>query len=172
MTFPLVTIQTFSFMEDWTTPFREGSFTRKNTGKIKRWSFLNVCWNVAEETFAFTGKNYIISLNKKWYTNQRVPSSKLFSLRVALIARVTSYFLCANYELRFSLEFWVNVYCTSYELLLIYESLVTIYCTSCKLLYAYELRVTFHCQSYELLLAYKLLILHALWIPFYIRVMS
>ena len=43
-------------------------------------------------------------------------SYKLISLRIAFIARVTSYFYCTTYELLFSYELRVTIYCTSYFL--------------------------------------------------------
>ena len=67
-----------------------------------------------------------LEYNKMSYTNQRVTSYELISLRVAFIARVTSYF-----------------YCTSYELLLLYELRVIVYRSSYELLFAWELRVNF-----------------------------
>ena len=39
----------------------------EKNGKIKGWSFINLCWNVPEQTSALIEKNfYVISLNNNW----------------------------------------------------------------------------------------------------------
>ena len=73
----------------------------------------------------------------------RVTSYKLISLRVAFIARVTSY------------ELLLIARVTSYCLL--YELRDTVYCTSYELLFAYELRLNFYMRvtSYFLTVSYN-----------------
>ena len=78
----------------------------------------------------------------------RVTSFELISLRVAFIARVTSYHLFLLHELLFTCELRVTVYCSSYELLFTYELRVTVYCTSYELLFI--TRVTSYCLLHEL----------------------
>ena len=89
----------------------------------------------------------------------RATSYKLISLRVAFIARVTSYecyFYCTSYELLFARELRATIYWTSWELLFTYELQVTVYCTSCELflLHNYVLlfisRVTSYCLLHQL----------------------
>ena len=75
------------------------------------------------------------------YTNQQVTSYKLISLRVALIAWVTSYELLLLHEL------WVIVYCTSYELLFITPVTNYFLHTTYGLIFICKLQVTF---NYEL----------------------
>ena len=75
------------------------------------------------------------------------------SLRVACIARVTSYDLFLLHELRviFAYELRDTVYCTNYELLYPYELRVTVYSMRYELLLLPKLRVTVYCPGYELL---------------------
>ena len=85
----------------------------------------------------------------------RATSYKLISLRVAFIARVTSYecyFYCTSYVLLFACELRATIYWTSRELLFTYELQVTVYCTSYELFLLHKLRVIVYFTSYELLL--------------------
>ena len=113
--------------------------------------FITLVWAQSEVNFNFdfisvfkTLKNkieivniFILRKQKLWYTNQRVTSYELISLRVVFIAqvRVTSYFYCTSYELLFAYELRVTIYCTSYDIFLLHELQVIDYCTSYELLF-------------------------------------
>ena len=82
----------------------------------------------------------------------RVTSYELISLRVAFIARVTSYFLHRSYELLFASKLRVTAYWTSYKLLFTYELRVTVYYTNYELLLyeIYEFQLIARVTSYFL----------------------
>ena len=130
--------------------------------------FITLVWAQSEVNFNFdfisvfkTLKNkieivniFILRKQKLWYTNQRVTSYELISLRVVFIAQVTSYKLFLLHELRVifcirvtsnylwhELRYFFIARVTGYWLL--HELRVTVYCTSYELLCAYELRVLF-----------------------------
>ena len=127
---------------------------------------------------------YVINLSDILINELRVTSYELISLRVAFIARVSSYDLVLLHELQVTfcirvtsycllhhklrVTFYVRVtrYCLFHELRVtfiarvtsycsLHELRVTIYCTIYELLFTYELRVTVYCTSHELLLNYK-----------------
>ena len=88
----------------------------------------------------------IAEAGDKLINELRVTSCELMFLRVAFIARVTSYFFYTSFELLFIARAMSYFYCTSYELsfivpvksyCLLHESRVTAYNTSYELLFAY-----------------------------------
>ena len=86
-----------------------------------------------------------------WYTNQRVTSDQLISLRLAFIARVTSYDLFLLHKLRvtFCIRVTSYYYCTSYKLLFIARF------TSYFLHTSYELLFIARITSYILTMSYN-----------------
>ena len=122
---------------------------------------------------------YVINLSDILINELRVTSYELISLRVAFIARVSSYDLvllhklqvtfcirvtnyCLLHKLRVTFYMRVTSYCLFHELRVtfiarvtnhcsLHELRVTIYCKSYELLFTYELRVTVYCTSFELL---------------------
>ena len=95
-----------------------------------------------------------------WYTNKRVTSYELISLRVAFIARVTSYELFLLHELRVTFCIRVTSCCLLHELRVIFFVRVTSHCL------LHKLRVTFIAQATSCCL------LHELRVTFCMRVAS
>ena len=102
----------------------------------------------------------------------RATSYKLISLRVALIARVTCYFLHASYELLFIGRVGSYFLHTSYKLLFIAQVASYFCCTiTCYCLF-HELRVTVYCTSCELPLACDLRLNFCMAVASYFLTMS
>ena len=80
----------------------------------------------------------------------RLTSYELISLRVAFIARVTSYDLFLLYELRVIFCLWVTSYCLLHGLQVTFYIRVTNYCLLQELWVSFSIRVTTYCLLHEL----------------------
>ena len=77
--------------------------------------------------------------------------------------RVTSYFYCKSYKLRFAYELRVTTYCMSYEFLFICKLRVVIICMSYELLCSYELQYVSHRKKSNFDMYFKIYLLVTLF---------
>ena len=110
-----------------------------------------------------------------WYTNQQIRSYELMSLRVAFIARLTSYELFLLYKLWVIFCVRVTSYCLLHELQATFYIRVTSYCLLHELQITFIARLTSYCLLHELRVTFYMRVtscnwLHKLWVTFWLWV--